>query len=415
MHKFSKQVLTLVTGTLGSQLVTISLVPILARLYTPGHFGEWATFVAVSGLLSLVSAGRYDSAIILPQKIFEARLLAYISLCHISVFSSLVCLIMAAAWLVSSISSEHIGWSMLPISIFVCGCTQVFSSLLIRSKKYYVISQMRLMQSLSVAFVNLSLGYVLTLGQIQNGSTLLIFATILGQIIALFVAIRGIGSRRVTAIIYKSSYSMLHVKKYKDFPIFSAPESLLGSVLSNLPVYIFSYFLGSAIAGQYSLAQRCLMIPVAILGGAMSQINTNEFAQLSASNVPFQKELFKAWLRAACLAFFPILLLLIFSKQLFQMIFGSEWILAGEMATVMAFPIFILFVFTVGSGAHVVLRLQHFSLLAAIFSLVMKAIVILALINRGPLQMLAGLAVIDVILVTCMNSYVYSKANKVKK
>ena len=406
--------MTLATGTMGSQLITILMVPILARMYAPEHFGEWALFVAISGLLSLVSAGRYDSAIILPKRIKEARVLAFISLCHISVVSILIGLGVVTAWQMDLLPSNQAGWVLLPVSVIVCGYTQVFSSLLVRARRYSAISRTRVAQSVSVAVTNLIFGYALTTGYFQNGSALLVFATILGQVIALFVAIQGLGARRVIPLVKKSSYSVAHVKKYKDFPLFSAPESMLGSVLTNLPVYVFNYFLGSAVAGQYSLAQRCLMIPVAILGGAMSQVNTREFAQLSASGQPIQKELFRAWLRAAYLAFVPSVILLFFANEIIGVIFGSSWILAGEMATVMAIPIYIMFIFTVVSGAHVVLRLQHFSLMAAISSIVLKAGMVYVLIGKSPLHLLMGLVVIDVTVVACMNSYAYWRAGKVE-
>lgn len=267
-------------------------------------------------------------------------------------------------------------------------------------------------QSVAVALVNLGFGYALTGGFVQNGSVLLIIATVLGQIVGLVLAMNGLGWRRILPLLKKSSYSVSQLKKYKDFPLYSAPESVLGSVLTNLPVYVFNYFLGSAVAGQYSLAQRCLMTPVAILGGAMSQVNTRELAQFFASGMPIQNELFRAWLRAAYLAFFPTVILLFFSKELVGLVFGAGWSMAGEMTTVLAIPTYIMFIFSVGTGAHVVLRLQHFSLIAAVCSIVMKASVVYALNGASPLHLLVGLALVDVTMVASMNSYAYWIAKK---
>ncbi len=411
---FKKQVLTLVSGTMGSQIITILMVPILARIYTPANFGGWALFVAVSGLLSLVSAGRYDSAIILPKRIKEARVLAFISLCHISVVSLLIGLGVVTAWQMDLLPSNQAGWLLLPVSVIVCGYTQVFSSLLVRARRYSAISRTRVAQSVSVAVTNLIFGYALTTGYFQNGSALLVFATILGQVIALFVAMQGLGARRVIPLLKKSSYSIAHVKKYKDFPLFSTPATVLGSVLTDLPMYVFIYFFGSYMAGQYTLAQRCLMLPVAILGGAMSQVNTRDLAQLSASGQPIKKELFSAWLRAAYLAFVPTVVLLFFANELFGLVFGAGWNMAGEMATVMAIPIFIMFIFSVGSGSHAILGMQHFSLLAALCSVGMKIPIIYALIGANPLHLLFALALVDILVVASMNSYAYWRAAKVE-
>ena len=66
--KFSRDVLTLVTGTSIANVIPIIIMPVLTRLWSPNDFGVFAIYIAFVGILGAVSAGRLDMALILPKK-----------------------------------------------------------------------------------------------------------------------------------------------------------------------------------------------------------------------------------------------------------------------------------------------------------------------------------------------------------
>ena len=65
---FRNNVLTLITGTAAAQALPVVFSPLLTRLYSPEHFGLFALFVAFSSIFAVLSTGRYELAIILPEK-----------------------------------------------------------------------------------------------------------------------------------------------------------------------------------------------------------------------------------------------------------------------------------------------------------------------------------------------------------
>ena len=65
---FSKNVLTLISGTTIAQGITIAISPILSRIYSPSDFGIFAAFSSVIAMISLIIGGRYEVAILLPKK-----------------------------------------------------------------------------------------------------------------------------------------------------------------------------------------------------------------------------------------------------------------------------------------------------------------------------------------------------------
>ena len=66
--EFSRNILTLMTGTIIAQAIPIAISPILTRIYRPEDFGLYAIFVAIITILGSVASGRYELAIMLPKK-----------------------------------------------------------------------------------------------------------------------------------------------------------------------------------------------------------------------------------------------------------------------------------------------------------------------------------------------------------
>jgi len=87
--EFSRNVLTLMTGTTIAQAIPIAISPILTRIYTPEDFGVFALFIAIVGFFSVIASARYEQAILIPKKDEDAInifALGFIIICSISLF-----------------------------------------------------------------------------------------------------------------------------------------------------------------------------------------------------------------------------------------------------------------------------------------------------------------------------------------
>ena len=97
-HPQLAHISTLLTGTVIAQLIVLVTTPIIGRLYTPEDIGSFAAFLAVAQIVAGVSAGRYDMAIVLPDRDNEARRLVRVSLTLtsiVAVLTSVFCWIFA--------------------------------------------------------------------------------------------------------------------------------------------------------------------------------------------------------------------------------------------------------------------------------------------------------------------------------
>src|SRR3972149_7615232 len=65
---FKLDVISLASGTIVGQVLTILASPFLARLFDPEAFGIFALITAIAAVLAAVSTLQYDQAIVLPEK-----------------------------------------------------------------------------------------------------------------------------------------------------------------------------------------------------------------------------------------------------------------------------------------------------------------------------------------------------------
>lgn len=77
--EFSRNVLTLMTGTTISQALPIAVAPILTRIYSPEDFGLFAFYFAIVSILAVLATGRYELAIALPKKRDDAYQIVILS------------------------------------------------------------------------------------------------------------------------------------------------------------------------------------------------------------------------------------------------------------------------------------------------------------------------------------------------
>ena len=80
--EFSRDVLTLMTGSTIAQAIPIAITPILTRLYMPEDFGVLALFVAVTAILGSIANGCYEFAIMLPEQDEDSINIAALGLLH---------------------------------------------------------------------------------------------------------------------------------------------------------------------------------------------------------------------------------------------------------------------------------------------------------------------------------------------
>ena len=123
-----------------------------------------------------------------------------------------------------------------------------------------------------------------------------------------------------------------YTKEYKDFPLLSAPASLVDTISQQLP-FIFIYYIGGeAVNGFYFLASRIISIPVTLIGVSFGQVFYKEVTSRLNNKTRLMPLLIDS-IKKLLIVSIPFFLLIFFlSPYAFPILFGQEWVEAGKIA-----------------------------------------------------------------------------------
>jgi len=322
----SKNVLTLMTGTIIAQAIPIAISPILTRIYTPEDFGIFALFFAMISIFGSIANGRYELAIMLPKKDEDAINIFALGFIITTLFSLLLFIIILIFHdnIIEYLNNKKIGFWLyfVPFALFFVGLFNILNYYNTRKKEYKSLANAKVIKSIILAITQLSIGFL------KQGATGLITGQILSQIFANMRLFKNIIKDKTLLSFISKEKIIKQAKKYRDFPKFSLWSTLANIInrqFSN--ILIASFFTASAL-GFYSLVQKILGIPTALIGSSIGQVY---FQKASTEKViyPFFIKTLKQ-VSIISLLIFPLLYLII--EDLFTIVFGDEWRVAGVYA-----------------------------------------------------------------------------------
>ena len=337
--KFIRNVLTLVGGTAGAQLILLTATPILTRIYTPEDFGVFSIFVSLSIIIGVISALRYDVVIPLPNREFLAF--------NVLVLGAGISLLVAL--FVFSVSSlieykwekeiagfiDYTSLMLLSLFVFFYGINQVFNYWKIRNNKYKEISLIRISQSTVIVLVQLGVGLF------WGVSSGLIFGYVIGFIVS---ALMYVVFTYKTINLYIGKIKALSIKRvfkrYSSFSVMSSGSSLVNNLGLHMPILMFGYMFNAEVVGFLMLANRVLGAPVNMLGQAVGSVYLSDAPKVLRENPRELKKIY--WLiskKIITIAFIPCIIVLFLAPDIFTFVFGKEWSGSGVYAQVLI-PVF---------------------------------------------------------------------------
>ena len=332
-NEFNKNVLILSGGTVIAQILPIAVSPILSRIYYPSDFGVLALFLSITSIVSVIANGRYELAIMLPEKDEDAINVAAVGFIFnilVSFIFFLVVLIFKNP-LLKLLKAESLSfWIYIaPLTVFFIGLFTILNYTNNRFKLYKDISKAIIMKGIVVSSIQVILGFF------KTGPTGLISGEIISRVVAntkLFFNIKNTGLLKE---IKKEKIKEV-AKRYSNFPKYSMWGALLNVSGYQITNILISAFFGSYYLGQYYMAFRILGIPSVFIGTAISQVFFKEATE-EVQKTGKALNTFKSTLKKLLIISIPIFLIIfILIKPLFPIIFGKEWKDAGLYAMILA-------------------------------------------------------------------------------
>uniref|UniRef100_UPI0040487909 lipopolysaccharide biosynthesis protein n=1 Tax=Algoriphagus sp. TaxID=1872435 RepID=UPI0040487909 len=332
--EFSRNIITLMTGTIISQAISVVIIPILTRIYSQSDFGQYALYSSLVAILSIFATGRYELAIIQARSKNEANSLVFGAMTLALMFSAALFLIILFFHdIISNLFDEkgEIYWIyLIPFSILAVASHQTLNYWLNRQKYYLQMSKNRILSTSLSGGTNVALGFT---GLNSFG---LIIGYFIGQLITSSILLKKFLNS-------DSSFNKLRIlavyKKYKNYPKHDLPASVMNTMAQQGPNLFLTPFFGAVNAGNFFLIQRVFMIPITLISSSVGSVFRQSATEQFQLTGKFNKVLFNTVKRLFFISLIPTIVFMLFSQRIFYITFGNEWIIAGKYARILA-PMF---------------------------------------------------------------------------
>lgn len=326
---FIRSVAVLVGGTAFAQALTVLALPLLTRLYTPEDFGVLAVYAAALSIISVIACLRFEIAIPLPEKDTDAAALLILALCSSALFGVLTAIILAlwpdtiTEWARLTALRPYL-W-LVPLGVWLASSYAAVQYWATRKKNFTDIAKTRMAQSLFSVGTQAGMGLA--------GITP--FGLLLGQLLNSGAGIVGLFRKawcQDQAVIRSVDYQSLkrNFREYERLPKYSVPEAFANNAAIQVPVIIIASMAIGAEAGYLLLATRLMSVPLGLIGGAISQVFLSQApterrgGNLGAFTAKINANLAKIGVG-------PLLFSGIIATSVFPLVFGNDWVRAGEL------------------------------------------------------------------------------------
>lgn len=330
---FVRSTAVIASGSVVAQIVPILMTPVLTRLYSPSLIGILALYLSYISFVSGATTLGYSQAIVSARDEQEANNLLRIS-GIVVIPASLACtgllwLMIARSWLGYRALSYGV---MIPmfVSLVLTGTFFTLRYWLLREGRYRTISSATIAQSVGRSLIQVVSGLVDPMWA----------GLIAGEVVG-----RGLGMREM----WKAYWATLSHRAraasraeiletaatYRKFPLLTLPSSLLDNLALALPILLVSSSFGIQVAGQYAIANRILLGPMALVGASVGDVFHNRIATY-AREEPAKAQSFLLTVSAGLLltGLVPTVVVALFGRQLWMTILGARWEQSGLIAAV---------------------------------------------------------------------------------
>lgn len=376
--KFIRNVAIMATGAAGAQAITMAASPVITRLYGPEAFGIMGTFTALTTIIMPIAALTYPIAIVLPKKDNEAKGIIKLSLQVTIIITILISLLLLLfnKWISNLFNLEEIAGFLyfIPIVIVFAGLLQVSEQWLIRTNQFAINAKVNFYQSIIINGSKLGIGLIYPLAIVLV--VLQVISNGLRALMMIFFAKKS-GYMTTEKDSQEIESSIELSKKYKDFPIYRAPQVSLAAISESLPILLITSFFGPAAAGFYSIGRTVLSLPSSLVGNAIGDVFYPRISEAANTGESLNRLIKKASFGLLVVGIIPFGIIIIFGPWLFEFVFGSGWHVAGDYARWIALTSFAVFINKPVVKSMPVLSAQKIHLIYTVVVILVRTIALL--------------------------------------
>lgn len=358
MFSFWRSVLVVLTGSAVAQVIPLIGSLIIARLFTPAEFGQFATWIGFVAVGAVAITGRYEMALAIEQDRLARRVATRATLLVVlcgGIVITLVAALCVRFELLGSITSKLV--LLIGPTAAVVAVSQTLQSWAAAEGNYRDLGIIRITQAGAIT------GTQILVGLFDPSAFGLALAQLFGAVFGMLLVQQRLSLVR-EKVIGESAFGLIDfLYRQRRFPILALPADLVNTVAAQLPLLIVANRFGTDIAGLLALTLRIVGAPIGLLGASVLDVFRRRSASGYALRGECQEEYIDTLRILALGSGFVVFFLLITAEPAFALAFGETWRKSGTFATWLM-PMFALrFVASPLSYMFYVANKQHLDLM----------------------------------------------------
>lgn len=346
-----RNVLRLASGAVVSQILMVASTPILTRIFNPESFGVMAVFAAAYAIAIPISTLKYDAAVILPKATSSAISLSALVILIASAIVLLLSGLLGAAIWMSLLPNEHEVNLLLPLALWLGALYTLTQQWSARQNDYKHFARSQVIGSV------LNIGISLTLGILYSGEPhYLVLGFVSGLVGSLAYMLLSRSQKIRLKLSVKITSLLRRASVYRQFPVLVLPSALLMTIGQNSIPLVLSTHYPIGEVGQFAIANRLLLVPAALIGGALAESFRSEFVRRRRERLDVTSFVNKTLRTLVILALPMFCFLFVTAPWLFSVIFSPDYEEAGHVSRAVVLGVTAQFIATPFASVFIALR-----------------------------------------------------------
>ena len=332
---FIRHVTTLLSGKLASQVLSLALVPVVARLFEPADFGVMAIFVAMANFLALIGPLAYFRASLLTSDDGRARTLLAMSMKLLATG----CVLVACLVLISDLTERvpalvrplGVWLWLLPIGIFVFGMSRILATVHTRQQTFGSVARADVAETLLMGSSRIVFGL--------GGSS--VWGLIVGYLIGGAGRVYLLGRNTLNPfrlVIMRTPWPEVKALavEYKDFPLLMLPAGLVNFLSGKVPILVMGAMFSPVAVGLYAMADRLIRTPLNMADASVREVLIPKLAGNVNEGLNLRRPVLMLTAAMLLLGIVPFGILAFFGTEILTFILGDQWTEAGVYVQILA-------------------------------------------------------------------------------
>ena len=317
---FFRNVTFVFSGKVFVAILSLLLTPIIARLFSPEDYGEFALYNTVVKNLVVVGTLSLPLAISTVKK-SELSKIFNLTITVIIVFTGLFTVGLFLFFpsldtlFTTTVFSNY--WPILLLAFTITSIVSTLVALNTRLQRFKANTKVSVMEATSAKLLNLSGGWM------ALNSLGLILSDFISKILSMAFLIKNLPKEVLFTIpTFSKAKRLLH--QFKQIPLFVMPTQWIGTLNNQFIILLVAFLFAKEDLGKLTLAIGLLGIPLHLLSNTFQPVITERLTTLkeNKNTEPFIKFTLLTLLFISVLVFTPIILL---PTSVFTFVLGNNW------------------------------------------------------------------------------------------